>query len=209
MAEMRPLIKRRTLDAKHLLVIRILSAAVNHIADLTQFVRDLGRFLIELQNIDSSGGPLASPHNFHRGDALAAYDAEVFQVIPKIKNKKQQQIAEQLWMDAHSSQWERTPGWIHGDLAVGNILVRNGQLTAVIDFGQLAIGDPACDLAITWNFFTGASRDVFKEVIAADKNTWVRALAWTFWKTLCRPLPGTNVNKILLDVYADYQTHYC
>jgi aminoglycoside phosphotransferase (APT) family kinase protein len=108
-------------------------------------------------------------------------------------------------MDALSSSWENSPVWVHGDLAVGNILISDGQLTAVIDFGQLAIGDPACDLAITWNLFSGTSRQTFRNTLSLDRNTWIRALGWTLWKTLCWPIKGTKVNRILDDVYADYE----
>ncbi len=181
------------------------SASVEKISDLNQFAEDLAHFLTELQSIDSTGGPSAGPHNFYRGGNLSAYDAEICEALLKIKNKKEQRIAEQLWADALSSLWETTPVWVHGDLAVGNILIHKGQLTAVIDFGQLAIGDPACDLAIAWNLFSGKSRDKFRETLPLDRNTWVRALGWTFWKTLCWPIKGTNINRILQDVYFDHQ----
>jgi hypothetical protein len=45
----------------------------------------------------------------------------------------------------------------------------------------------------------------FKEQVGLDNNTWMRALGWTFWKTLCWPISGTDVKRILLDVYSDYQ----
>lgn len=185
------------------------TASVDSIYDLNQFAVTLGRFLNEFQNIDSNGGPIAGAHNFYRGGELIAYDAEIRQAIPKINNEAEQKIAEQLWDNALASQWEQAPVWVHGDIAVGNILVYDGQLRAIIDFGQLAIGDPACDLAIAWNFFTGESRELFRKAIPLDKNTWIRALAWTFWKTLCWPVPGTNVNQVLHDVYSDYQKLYC
>lgn len=184
------------------------SASVEKIRDLNQFAEDLGHFLTELQNIDSTGGPIAGSHNFYRGGDLSAYDAEVRAALLKIKSKKERSIAELLWSDALSSLWENKPVWVHGDIAVGNILIQDGQLTAVIDFGQLAIGDPACDLAIAWNLFSGKSRDKFREAIPLDRNTWVRALGWTFWKTLCWPIKGTNIDRILQDVYFDYQALY-
>ena len=48
--------------------------------------------------------------------------------------------------------------WFHGDVATGNLLVRDGRLAAVIDFGSSGVGDPACDIVIAWTFFTGAGR---------------------------------------------------
>lgn len=183
--------------------------SVSQVRDMNQFAQSLGRFLTEFQSIDATGGPVAGPHNFYRGGALSAYDAEICQAIPKIQNKQERNIAERLWADALSSRWERVPVWVHGDLAAGNILIRNGELAAIIDFGQLAIGDPACDLAITWNFFTGESRELFRNTLSLDRNTWIRALGWTFWKTLCWPVKGANIPQILHDVYSDYQILYC
>ena len=173
---------------------------------MIQFAKDLGRFLDEFHQINSTDGPLPGLHNFYRGGELAAYDDEMRQCIPLIQNKHDKHIAEQLWNDALSSSWQNPPVWVHGDIAVGNLLVNHGKLCAVIDFGQLAIGDPACDLAIAWNFFTGESRNAFRAALPLDKNTWIRALGWTLWKTLCWPTKGTDVKRILHDVYEDYQT---
>ena len=73
---------------------------------------------------------------------------------------------------------------IHGDVSSGNLLVRDGKLAGVIDFGGTAIGDPACDLAIAWTMFDGESRDVFREVVNLDEQTWERARGWVLWKAL-------------------------
>lgn len=158
--------------------------------------------------MDSTGGPVAGPHNFYRGGSLSAYDDEMRKAIPNIKNKNEQKIAEHLWSDALSSEWERKPVWVHGDIAIGNLLVKYGKLCGVIDFGQLAIGDPACDLGIAWSLFTNESRNVFRETLPLDRNTWIRALGWVFWKTLCWPVKGTEVNRIIQDIFDDYQTTY-
>ncbi|MDD3006704.1 MAG: phosphotransferase [Candidatus Pacebacteria bacterium] len=40
------------------------------------------------------------------------------------------------------------PVWVYGDVSTGNLLVKNGQLKTVIDFGCSAVGDPACVLSI-------------------------------------------------------------
>lgn len=83
-----------------------------------------------------------------------------------------------------STTWQNAPVWVHGDIAPGNLLVFNGQLAAVIDFGQLAVGDPACDMAIAWIFFDDKARKVFRDKLNLDNNTWIRGLAWTLWKAL-------------------------
>ena len=58
-----------------------------------------------------------------------------------------------IWEAALCSEWKRPPVWVHGDISIGNLLVKEGRLTAVIDFGSLGVGDPACDLVIAWTFF--------------------------------------------------------
>ena len=66
-----------------------------------------------------------------------------------------------LWNNACATRWTKLPVWIHGDVAVGNLLMDGGKLAAVIDFGGAAVGDPACDLVMTWTYFTGKARDIF------------------------------------------------
>lgn len=70
--------------------------------------------------------------------------------------------------------------WVHGDLHPGNLLVEDGRLVALIDFGDVTAGDPAYDLASSWMLFDGAGREAFRA--ATDKRyddaTWVRARAW-------------------------------
>jgi len=184
------------------------STSIDRVKNLNQFAIQLAQFLREFQRIDSTEGPIAGAHNFYRGGSLAAYDDEMSKAIPLIQNVEDKRIAEQLWQDATSSFWQDRPVWVHGDIAVGNLLVKHGGLCAVIDFGQLAIGDPACDLAIAWNFFDQESRGIFRTSISLDRNTWVRALGWTFWKTLCWPVKGTDSGRIIQDVLVEYQMHY-
>lgn len=80
--------------------------------------------------------------------------------------------------------WDASPVWVHGDMHPTNLLVRNGHLSAVIDFGCLGVGDPACDMAIAWTFFSGGQREEFRRYLAADEGTWARARGWAMWKAL-------------------------
>ncbi|MFD0683845.1 phosphotransferase [Actinomadura fibrosa] len=68
--------------------------------------------------------------------------------------------------------------WVHGDLDVGNLLVRDGRLSAVIDFGTLAVGDPACDLLAAWLVFPAGARDVYRAAVGADEAAWARGRGW-------------------------------
>jgi len=170
------------------------TASIERITDLCQFATALAEFLVALHSCDATGGPLAGPHNFYRGGELAVYDDETRQAITMLGNKIDADTVTEVWNTALASTWDKAPVWVHGDVAIGNLLVNKGKLCAVIDFGQLCIGDPACDLAIAWNFFKGESRDAFRWAINLDNATWERAWGWTLWKALIvyARLPGTN-----------------
>jgi aminoglycoside phosphotransferase (APT) family kinase protein len=73
---------------------------------------------------------------------------------------------------------------VHGDIAVGNVLLRDGRLSAVIDFGTCAVGDPACDLVISWLFLDEPARRAFRAALPFDPGTWARARGWALWKGL-------------------------
>ena len=77
---------------------------------------------------------------------------------------------------------KRSPVWVHGDVSAGNLLVQTRKLRAVIDFGGLAIGDPACDLVIAWTFLKNKSREIFIQNVNMDQDTITRAKAWALWK---------------------------
>lgn len=87
-----------------------------------------------------------------------------------------------LWERACATQWNQLPVWVHGDFAIGNILIQDNQLSGVIDFGGTAMGDPACDLVIAWTLFSGQTRDIFISEMGLDDNTWLRSRAWALWK---------------------------
>lgn len=169
-------------------------AASARIEDLSQFAASLAQFLIALQGIDPTGGPLPGPDNFYRGGDLKAYDAETRQALIILKDKIDVDAARKVWESALATSWSRPPAWIHGDVSAGNLLVQEGRLSAVIDFGQLAVGDPACDLSIAWTMFAGKSREVFRSMLSLDEGTWARGRAWTLWKALiiAAGLAGSN-----------------
>lgn len=171
----------------------------NNINDLNQLARDLGTFLIELQSIDASGGPLAGAHNFHRGGNIVVYDEESRYAIENNKDTFNEHVLKEIWELALDSKWESDPVWIHGDIAPGNILVRDGKLSAVIDFGILGVGDPACDAAMAWTFFDNDSRKIFKHVLNMDEGTWNRARGWALWKALITYNGNKNSNTAIAE----------
>ncbi len=159
-------------------------ATTERILDERQFAATLADFLIALQGIDPAGGPLPGPHNFYRGGSLAVYDEETRQAIAALDGAIDTAAVTEVWDAALAAKWRAAPVWVHGDVAAGNLLVENGQLSAVIDFGSSAVGDPACDLAIAWTLFSGDSREAFRAALPLDSATWARGRGWTLWKAL-------------------------
>lgn len=134
------------------------TAASGYIADLCTFAADFGKFLIAFQSIDSTEGPPQGLHSFYRGGDLNAYGSEVKEACAFLKDKIDTKAVIKIWEEAFKSEWRQKSVWVHGDISAGNLLVRDGRLFGVIDFGQLTVGDPACDLAIAWTLFQGESR---------------------------------------------------
>lgn len=90
-------------------------------------------------------------------------------------------------VDAATAAWEAAlrapewPGplvWVHGDLLPGNLLLRDGRLTAVIDWAGVGVGDPACDLIVAWGVIPRDSRPDFRDAVGADDATWARGRGW-------------------------------
>ncbi len=188
------------------------TVATANITDLNSLASDLALFLLTLHQIDSTDGPLAGLHSFYRGASLTAYDDEVRRAITILRNKIDIDTAIAIWEAALATTWNKLPVWIHGDISAGNLLTHKGRLNAVIDFGQMAVGDPACDLAIAWTLFNDQSRKIFQATLDLDLDTWTRGRAWTLWKSLSVAAGFTNPNntesaqswRIINEVIADH-----
>jgi aminoglycoside phosphotransferase (APT) family kinase protein len=155
------------------------NAIIAPIADPGQAVRELAQFITALHRIDSTGGPLPGPHNFFRGVPLTMRDAETRTAIVSLHGMLDTDAVTAAWEVAlQTSAWHGPSIWIHGDLAPLNLLVQHDQLSAVIDFGGLGVGDPACDLIIAWNFLSAETRSVFRAALAVDDATWARGRGW-------------------------------
>ena len=159
-------------------------ASVEQAPDLAALARDLAGFLRALYAIEPRDGPLAGEHNFFRGGPLSVYDAEAREAIALLTARIDAPAATEVWDAALESSWAGPPVWVHGDVVASNLLVRDGRLSAVIDFGSCGVGDPACDLAIAWTYFSAASRDAFRAAVGLDDATWARARGWALWKAL-------------------------
>ncbi len=158
------------------------TAATTAAIDATRFAQDLAAFMNAMHAVPGDGGPEPGQENFYRGGDLAVYDAQLRRAVGALGDQIDGPAAIATWEAALSSRWSGRPVWVHGDVALGNLLLRNGRLAAVIDFGQVCVGDPACDLAIAWTFFRGRDRETFRQRLTVAQEAWQRGRAWALWK---------------------------
>jgi aminoglycoside phosphotransferase (APT) family kinase protein len=163
--------------------------ARERLTNLSQAARDLAAFILALRGIDPAGGPLHGAHNFGRGEPLAARDADVRESLAALRlalpNDFDWDVAAAAWDESlNAPAWDGPPLWLHGDLYAANLLAQDGRLSAVIDFGGLGVDDPACDLMVAWNLFTGESRAAFRAALAPDEASWLRGRGWALSMSL-------------------------
>ena len=158
-------------------------------SDKERLAHDLAKFLKELHAIEAIEGPGPGKHNYWRGAHINVYKEDAIRYIDELNQLIDKDAAMSLLESACETKWEHEPVWVHGDLAVGNMLMEEGRLTSIIDFGCTAVGDPACDLVIAWTYLSGRSREIFIAEVGLDAGTWLRARAWALWKAtylLCK-----------------------
>jgi len=155
------------------------TATIERITDPGQAARDLAYFVVALQRIDPVGGPPPGVHNSFRGVPLSTRDAETRAAIASLDGMLDTGAVTTAWDAAlQAPSWDGPPIWIHGDLSPLNLLVQQGRLSAVIDFGCLGVGDPACDLQVAWTFLSAQTRAVFCAALPVDDATWARGRGW-------------------------------
>lgn len=159
------------------------------VAAAGQAAVDLGRFLATLRAIDPVGGPGPGVHNGFRGGPLARRDVPTRAAIADLHDVVDPVAAIAAWEAALAAPaWDGPPVWIHGDLIPGNLLADNGRLSAVVDFGCLGIGDPACDGMAAWTFLCRDTRGDFRAAAGWDDATWARARGWALsWGLIALP----------------------
>lgn len=145
--------------------------------DLDRAAVDLAAFVRALRRVDVTGAPARAVGA--RGAPLRENDEAVTRSIERLGDRIDGGAALRSWRQSlDSPPWEGGEVWVHGDLLPGNLLVVGGRLSAVIDFGGLNVGDPACDLQPAWNVFSGESRLRFRAESAVDEASWLRGRGW-------------------------------
>jgi aminoglycoside phosphotransferase (APT) family kinase protein len=154
-------------------------ATLERLADPCAAAIDLARFLRALQRVDTVGGPAPREQGSGRGVPLAWRDGVTRESIAALAGEIDTDAAAAAWDESlAAAAWSSPPVWIHGDLAPGNLLVAQGRLSAVIDFSCLGVADPACDLQVAWNLFSGESRAAFRTELGVDEDSWRRGRGW-------------------------------
>jgi aminoglycoside phosphotransferase (APT) family kinase protein len=185
------------------------TATIERVSDPNQIALELAQFITALHRIDTSAGGLPpGPHNSFRGVPLAERDQETRTAIAELQDSTtpllttdEALLATTIWEAAlQAPSWNELPVWIHGDLQPGNLLIQQGRLSAVIDFGCLGVGDPACDLIVAWNLLTAESRTIFCTALGMDNAMWERGRGWALSIALIALPYYQYTNPILADI---------
>ena len=141
------------------------------ISDEIKAAKNLANFIKELQSIAiPPGAPKAGR------EALNNLNKKTLKTINSADNLNNKDKIIRIWKKSLKVEpWDDKAVWIHSDLLRTNLLVQSGNLKAVIDFGSAGIGDPAFDLIPAWSVFNSGAREVFKNYINADRESWIRA----------------------------------
>jgi aminoglycoside phosphotransferase (APT) family kinase protein len=147
------------------------------IDDLSRAACDLAAFVRSLRGIETTTAP--SRGRASRGAPLVELDAAVRQSVPLLDESFDREATLLSWEESlNAPAWDGDEVWIHGDLLPGNLLVVDGRLSGVIDWGCLGVGDPACDLQPAWNIFAGESREAYRDELDVDDASWLRGRGW-------------------------------
>lgn len=147
--------------------------------EIDRLATDLADFVLALGRVEPAEGPTAGL----RGGTLAAHDEMVRAVLPKLADRIDVDRALAIWRAALAADpWPRSPVWVHGDLLPGNILLRGGRLSGIIDWSAAGLGDPACEAMLAW-FLPPDARRVYRQAVGFDNATWARARGWVVEQT--------------------------
>jgi len=180
-----------------------------NVLNYDQAAVDLGNFIVALQKINVSNAPACS-----RGQPLSTRDQETRDSIVLLNDIFDSTLLTEIWESFLAApEWQGNPVWIHGDLHPGNLLAQNGQITAIVDFGSVGIGDPACDLMAAWTLLTFETRKKFRAIMQVDNATWRRGCGWAlhfgivaypYYKD-SNPVLAAIAKRTLKEVLIDYK----
>ena len=136
-----------------------------------RIAESLAQLVAQLRVIDTTHAPKSN-----RDAALSANNPSVLEAIESLDENIDRDAVRSVWeASVRVPAWKGDDLWIHGDLLPTNILVKNHQLTAVIDFGLVGVGGPAVDIIPAWSTLRGEARQTFRSALNIDSVIWARA----------------------------------
>lgn len=158
------------------------SADVARVAESASLGRELAGFVRALHGIDLMGARRANALAWYRGDLLASMRETAADGLAQCRALPDLDLdlvaVGAVWADALAAPEPDLPHvWMHADLKPSNLIVRDGRLAAVIDFGGLSIGNPTCEHAAVWELSADA-RDAYRDELELDDDTWRRVRGW-------------------------------
>jgi aminoglycoside phosphotransferase (APT) family kinase protein len=180
---------------------------VDRIDDADGLAIDLGGFAGALHSVNLPGGPPS-----RRGVPLDFRDEPTREAIEALRDTINAAVVLDVWEDALvSPAWDGPNLWVHGDLGPGNVLTRDGRLSAVIDFGSLGVGDPACDAIAAWNLLPAKARPTYRAALGFDDATWKRGRGWALSIALIQlpyyhdtnPVLAANARHVIAEVLGE------
>ncbi|MER7899781.1 aminoglycoside phosphotransferase family protein [Streptomyces sp. NPDC096046] len=177
------------------------------LAEPELLAEDLAAYVTALRRIEAAEGPVGS-----RGVPLATRDPFLRDALARLTGRVDTAAVTDAWEEAlRAPEHTGPPVWAHGDLMAGNLLVRGGRLSAVIDFGTVGVGDPAVDLIGAWCLLPGAVRGAFRAAVGAGEAEWARARGWAlsiavialpyYWET--NPPVAENSRYVIREILAE------
>lgn len=145
-----------------------------------RIARQLAEFVLAMQAIPTMDAPLASGV-YERGVDLHIRDGITQTAIRELDTLGMIDAGAVLdaWQTALAAPTHQdAPTWLHGDLLPGNLLITESGLSAVIDFGCMGTGDPACDYLTAWSLFSPDIRQAYREYLQPSQAAWERGRGW-------------------------------
>lgn len=141
--------------------------------------RQLAEFVVALRTLDTLGLVAEGALHSYRGDPLAERDEDTRECIGQCRDLLDISRVAAAWDRAVDvEEYAGPPVWMHADLQPGNLLVGPGGLAAVLDWGMLALGDPAVDCLVAWSLLDATTRSAFRDLVSVDDATWARGRGW-------------------------------
>lgn len=149
----------------------------NALRDPQEAARQLAYFYAFLRSVPPDEAFQFGADNNWRGAPLAARTPQFEAALARLPNVDTGWAA-RLWSQALGVATNSAPVWLHGDVHPGNVLVTDGRISGIIDWGLCGVGDAACDLLSAWAMFDPAAREVFRQSMGISEAQWLRGAGW-------------------------------